>query len=83
VVVWYVIAKVLEREDWQIYGMGGRVSGHRLKHLAAGVSTLYLVRLFRVNMWAWPRPNFEFEINHRIFNRHIPFLEKYPDNFLK
>jgi hypothetical protein len=28
-------------------GLGGWVSGHSLKHLAAGASTLYLVRLFR------------------------------------
>jgi hypothetical protein len=48
VVIWYVIAKVFEQEDWQIYSLGGWVSGHTLKHLAAGVSTFYLVKLFRV-----------------------------------
>src|SRR5450432_2406639 len=32
VVVWYVIAKVFEQEDWQVYGLGGWVSGHTLKH---------------------------------------------------
>jgi hypothetical protein len=48
VVIWYVIARVFEQEDWQIYSLGGWVSGHTLKHLAAGVSTVYLVKLFRV-----------------------------------
>jgi len=47
VVVWYVIAKLLERWDLPIYERLGFVSGHSLKHLAAGVATWYLVRLFR------------------------------------
>jgi Ceramidase len=46
VVFWYVIAKVLEQLDYQIYGLSG-VSGHTLKHLAAAVSTWYFVLLFR------------------------------------
>ncbi len=45
VVVWYVVAKVLEAEDRPIYAAIG-VSGHTLKHLAAAVSTWYFVRLF-------------------------------------
>jgi hypothetical protein len=47
VVIWYVIAKLLERWDQAIYERLGFVSGHSLKHLAAGVATWYLVRLFR------------------------------------
>jgi hypothetical protein len=46
VVVWYVIAKVLEQLDFPIYRAIG-VSGHTLKHLAAAVSTWYFVVLFR------------------------------------
>ncbi len=46
VVVWYVIAKVLEQLDYPIYRTIG-VSGHTLKHLAAVMSTWYFVILFR------------------------------------
>jgi len=46
IVVWYVIAKVFEQLDFQIYQAIG-VSGHSLKHLAAAVSTWYFVVLFR------------------------------------
>ena len=47
IVIWYVVAKVLEQLDFPIYRATG-ISGHSLKHLAAAVSTLYFVRLFRV-----------------------------------
>jgi hypothetical protein len=47
VVAWYVVAKVFEYFDWQIYDIGHFVSGHTLKHLAAAVSTWYLVKLFK------------------------------------
>ncbi|WP_431214509.1 hypothetical protein ACQ86N_06720 [Puia sp. P3] len=46
VVVWYAVAKVLEWKDWEVYRMTG-VSGHVLKHLAAGVSTVYFVVMYR------------------------------------
>ena len=46
-VVWYVVAKVLEALDARIFDLGGIVSGHTLKHLAAAVSTGYLVGVFR------------------------------------
>lgn len=45
-VVWYVIAKLLEKFDREIYSTLRFISGHSLKHLAAAVSTWYLVRLF-------------------------------------
>jgi hypothetical protein len=45
VVVWYVVAKAVEALDKPIYGAIG-VSGHTLKHLAAAVSTGYLVQMF-------------------------------------
>lgn len=47
VVVWYIIAKIFEYFDYQIYYAGHIVSGHSLKHLAAAVSTWYLVLLFK------------------------------------
>src|SRR5262249_52583918 len=40
VVVGNVAAKVLELLDRQIYALGGIVSGHTLKHLAAGLAFL-------------------------------------------
>jgi hypothetical protein len=46
IVVWYVIAKVFEQLDYQIYHALG-ISGHTLKHLAAAVSTVYFILLFR------------------------------------
>lgn len=46
VVVWYVVAKVLEHFDIGVYRALG-VSGHTLKHVAAAVSTGYLVGVWR------------------------------------
>jgi hypothetical protein len=43
---WYAIAKVVETFDAQIYQYL-RIGGHALKHLAAGISTYYLVQYFR------------------------------------
>jgi len=47
IVVWYVIAKLLEQVDYPIYHSLA-ISGHSLKRLAAAVSTGYFVRLFRL-----------------------------------
>ena len=46
VVICYVIAKLLEKFDKEIYSTLRFISGHSLKHLAAAVSTWYLVKLF-------------------------------------
>lgn len=46
-IAWYAVAKVTEAFDCPLYAAIG-VSGHTLKHLAAGVSTLLLVKRFRV-----------------------------------
>lgn len=41
---WYVIAKLLEHFDQNIFGLlGGAVSGHTLKHLAAAVGVAYMI----------------------------------------
>jgi hypothetical protein len=42
---WYVAAKILEALDSQIYALGGFVSGHTLKHLAAGIAGLVVCRM--------------------------------------
>ena len=42
---WYVLAKILEFMDWQIFTMtSGMISGHTLKHLAASMAILSLVQ---------------------------------------
>jgi ceramidase len=46
VVLWYVIAKVLEHFDKEIYSFTGFISGHSLKHIAAAVATWYMLKLF-------------------------------------
>ena len=48
VILWYIIAKVLDVEDRAVYKSLHVVSGHTLKHLAAAVSTWYFISLFRV-----------------------------------
>ncbi len=47
VVVWYLLAKACDLCDRPIYTFTGFISGHSVKHLAAAVATLYLVRLFQ------------------------------------
>ena len=43
----YLLAKVLELLDAQVYAQGGLVSGHTLKHLAAGLSAWWLLYMVR------------------------------------
>lgn len=41
---WYMAAKLLEHFDKEIFGMlGGAISGHTLKHLAAALGVAYMV----------------------------------------
>ena len=44
---WYALAKVFELLDQQIFALGGMVSGHTLKHVAAGIAVLQLWRAMR------------------------------------
>ena len=46
VIVWYAIAKLAESLDNFMYFNIG-ISGHTVKHLAAAISTWFLVRMFR------------------------------------
>ena len=39
----YVVAKVLELLDGQLYAQGGIVSGHTLKHLVASLGALWIL----------------------------------------
>lgn len=43
----YVLAKVLEALDTQVFGVGGLVSGHTLKHLAAAAAPWLLLRAIK------------------------------------
>jgi hypothetical protein len=44
---WYALSKVFEALDAAIFAWGGLVSGHTLKHLAAGTATYWLLRVAR------------------------------------
>jgi len=45
VVGFYVLAKVLEGTDQQVFALGRIVSGHTLKHLAAAAASYWIVRM--------------------------------------
>ncbi len=44
----YVLAKILEATDGSIFAVGGIVSGHTLKHIAAALSTYWILRMLRL-----------------------------------
>jgi len=41
----YVLAKICEAADRQIFSLGSFLSGHTLKHLAAGTAGLWILRM--------------------------------------
>jgi len=43
----YVLAKICETADQQIFSVGHIVSGHTLKHLAAGLAGFWILRMLR------------------------------------
>jgi hypothetical protein len=43
----YVLAKICETEDRQILALGNILSGHTLKHLAAGAAGLWILRMLQ------------------------------------
>lgn len=43
----YLLAKLLELLDGQVYAQGGIVSGHTLKHLVASVSAYFVLRMLQ------------------------------------
>lgn len=47
IIVWYIIAKVFEHFDHELLRITRFISGHSLKHMAAALSTWYIVRLFK------------------------------------
>jgi hypothetical protein len=47
VVGFYVLAKILETADRQVFGLGRIVSGHTLKHLAAAAAGYWILRMLQ------------------------------------
>jgi hypothetical protein len=47
VAAFYVVAKVAELADSQIFSLGRLISGHTIKHLAAGVSGYWILRMLQ------------------------------------
>jgi hypothetical protein len=44
---WYGAAKCFERLDANIFALGHLISGHTLKHLAAGLGCYWILRMLR------------------------------------
>jgi hypothetical protein len=44
----YVLAKICESADHQFFALGNLVSGHTLKHLAAGAAGLWILRMLQL-----------------------------------
>lgn len=40
----YLLAKVLEQYDGEVFALTGWISGHTLKHLVAGIGAWWVVR---------------------------------------
>lgn len=53
---WYALAKIFEALDARIYALGQVVSGHTLKHLAAGAATWWLLKMMKTRRLAPPAP---------------------------
>jgi hypothetical protein len=47
VVGFYVLAKILEESDRQVFAVGHMVSGHTLKHLAAAAAGYWILRMLQ------------------------------------
>jgi hypothetical protein len=45
---WYGLAKLLEQKDGWIYAQLGQVGGHPLKHVAAAMGALWILRMLRL-----------------------------------
>jgi hypothetical protein len=46
--IFYMLAKLFELLDKQIYSLGGIVSGHTLKHLTAALSCYWILRMLKL-----------------------------------
>jgi hypothetical protein len=48
----YIVAKLLEILDRQVFAQGGLVSGHTLKHLVSGLAPLFILHMVRYRVAA-------------------------------
>jgi hypothetical protein len=55
VVGFYILAKVLEESDRQVFALGHVVSGHTLKHLAAAGASYWILRMLKKRSILDPR----------------------------
>lgn len=56
VVAFYVVAKLLETFDKRVFALGHVVSGHTLKHIAAGFAGLWILQMLRSRRLLEPSP---------------------------
>lgn len=49
ILVWYVIAKLFEHFDHQLFEHTNFISGHPIKHIAASISTFFMIKLIHLN----------------------------------
>ena len=54
VVAFYVLAKILEESDRQVFALGHLVSGHTLKHLAAAGAGYWILRMLQKRVLITP-----------------------------
>jgi hypothetical protein len=47
IVGFYVLAKILEETDREVFALGHIVSGHTLKHLAAAAAGYWILRMLQ------------------------------------
>jgi hypothetical protein len=59
VLSFYVLAKVLEAADRQMFALGNLLSGHTLKHLAAGGAGIWILRMLEKRRPVVPRARAE------------------------
>jgi Ceramidase len=48
IVIWYIIAKLLEHYDTFIFEKTNSISGHPIKHIAAAVATFYIYKMIKM-----------------------------------
>jgi hypothetical protein len=48
VVALYILAKLFEALDKQVFAIGGVVSGHTLKHLTAALACYFVLRMLMI-----------------------------------
>lgn len=53
---WYLVAKLLEEADGLVFALGGVISGHTLKHLAAAAGAWCLYRMLASRQWLPEEP---------------------------